>query len=167
MQTAFFIDKNKCVKYKPFNPALFTVNTPTNNNFRKHQRVKSPDEFKLVYKNKQWGNTRLLTFNILSDESLPDDVSQLGVTVSKKVSKLAVRRNQLKRVVREFYRHKHHELKHAKLIITLKPAARNVTNNEIRSELDDLWGKILKWQRWHNHQIKQQHKTKSVNTIEK
>ncbi len=115
---------------------------------RKHQRLKSPEEFKLVYGNKQWGNTRLLTFNVLS----VTQESQLGVTVSKKVSKLAVRRNELKRIVREFYRHKKAELVAAKLVITVKPAARNASNGEVRAELEELWVKLLKWQRWNSHQ---------------
>lgn len=117
---------------------------------RNQQRLKSPNEFKLVYSNKQWGNTRLLTFNALS----VDHESQLGVTVSKKVSKLAVRRNTLKRIVREFYRHNQHELNNTKLVITVKPAARNVDNETLRAELSDLWNKVLKWQRWNAHQQK-------------
>ncbi len=121
---------------------------------RKKQRLKSPDDFKRVYNNKQWGNTRLLTFNVLSNNALPDELSQLGVTVSKKVSKLAVRRNQLKRIVKEFYRHHQQELKHASLVITVKPAARHADNDELRSELAELWVKVLKWQRWNYHQTK-------------
>lgn len=116
--------------------------------FRKHQRLKSPADFKRVYNNKQWGNTRLLTFNAMAHEQQ----SQLGVTISKRVSKLAVRRNQLKRLAREFYRHKQNELINTQLVITFKPAANKADNDEIRSELALLWKKVLKWQRWHKHQ---------------
>lgn len=119
-------------------------------NFRKAQRIKSPAEFKDVYANKQWGNTRLLTFNVLSITG----TSQLGVTVSKKVSKLAVRRNQLKRLIKEFYRHNQHQLENAKVVITVKPGARQASNDEIRQELDELWAKLMKWQRWNRHQTK-------------
>jgi len=140
--------------------------------FRKQQRIKSPAEFKHVYNNKQWGNTRLLTFNALFVEQAnveqagvetvklqpqqrsQPSASQLGVTVSKKVSKLAVRRNQLKRLVREFYRQHASELHQTKLVITVKPAARVASNEEIRQELGELWAKVLKWQRWNAHKLK-------------
>jgi len=128
--------------------------------FRKQQRIKSPAEFKHVYNNKQWGNTRLLTFNALFVEQAnveqagvetvklqpqqrsQPSASQLGVTVSKKVSKLAVRRNHAS------------ELHQTKLVITVKPAARVASNEEIRQELGELWAKVLKWQRWNAHQLK-------------
>ncbi len=127
--------------------------------YRKHQRIKSPAQFKQVYNNRQWGNTRLLTFNALSDLSLVDGVSQLGVTVSKKVSKLAVRRNHLKRLVREFYRHHQNELEQTKVVITVKPGARDASNQEINAELVELWAKLLKWQRWNYHQRKRHQAT--------
>ncbi len=123
---------------------------PSRFGLRKCQRLKSPAHFKRVYNNKQWGNTRLLTFNVLSVEHR----SQLGVTVSKKVSKLAVRRNHLKRQVREFYRHHQHQLHNAEVVITVKPAARDASNQEVQQELSELWVKLLKWQRWSQHQAK-------------
>ncbi len=74
--------------------------------------------------------------------------------MSKKVSKLAVRRNQLKRLIKEFYRHNQHQLENAKVVITVKPGARQASNDEIRQELDELWAKLMKWQRWNRHQTK-------------
>ena len=126
--------------------------------FRKHRfdksrRLKTPAQFKLVYDNKQWGNTRLLTFNAMYDPSLGDGISRLGVTVSKKVSKLAVRRNQLKRLVREFYRHHHQELEKTNLVVTVKPAAKRVSNAEFNKDLLELWEKLMKWQRWHTRKL--------------
>ena len=146
--------------------------------FRKHQRIKSPAEFQEVYKNRQWGNTRCLTFNAQSISTLDtctletstlenpasqnnsdnlnqaNHTNQLGVTVSKKVSKLAVRRNQLKRLVREFYRHNQHEIANTKLVVTVKPAARDISNQEMAAELQELWIKLKKWRRWADHQEK-------------
>ncbi len=130
--------------------------------FRKHQRIKSPDEFKHVYNNKQWGNTRLLTFNALSTALIDDKPNQLGVTVSKKVSKLAVRRNLLKRLVREFYRQHQHEIIATQLVITVKPAARNASNQEITEQLQELWVKLKKWRRWSDHQEKREKESKET-----
>lgn len=121
---------------------------------RKQQRIKSPSQFKQVYNNKQWGNTRLLTFNALSTSVTAGELNQLGVTVSKKVSKLAVRRNQLKRLVKEFYRTHQHEIDSTLLVITVKPTARQVSNQEFVQDLEELWPKVKKWRRWANHQEK-------------
>ena len=125
------------------------------NTFPKTQRLLTPAQFQRVYANKQWGNTRLLTFNVLYDAELKEQPSKLGITVSKKVSKLAVRRNLLKRLIREFYRHKQHELTRARLIITVKPAASAVSNEDLLQELTELWTKLMKWQRWNQHQLKE------------
>ena len=122
--------------------------------FSQRLRLKTPAQFKRVYNNNQWGNTRLLTFNVLYDSELPKQTSKLGITVSKKVSKLAVRRNHLKRLVREFYRHHHHQLHQANLVITVKPKANLASNKEFNDELKELWAKVMKWQRWNSHQLK-------------
>lgn len=130
----------------------YCTNTSVTFKFRKTQRLRTPAEFKLVYNNKQWGNTRLLTYNVLPD---PENGNRLGVTVSKKVSKLAVRRNLLKRLVREFFRQHQSELCNAMLVITVKPAAKCASNQQINEELAELWSKVLKWQRWNHHQQQQ------------
>jgi len=122
------------------------------NRFQRNQRILSPSHFKRVYSNKQWGNTKMLTFNALYDESLVDQTSKLGVTVSKKVSKLAVRRNHIKRLIREFFRHNHEQLKATQLVITAKPPAKAASNQEINAELKELWTKLMKWQRWNAKQ---------------
>ena len=46
---------------------------------------------------------------------------KIGVTVSKKVSKRAVDRNRINRVVKEFYRHHKTEINSAHIVITAKP----------------------------------------------
>ena len=126
--------------------------------FQRNQRILTPAQFKFVYANKQWGNTKMLTFNALYDEKLKHKASKLGVTVSKKVSKLAVRRNHIKRLIREFYRHNQSQLKATQVVITAKPAAKVASNEEINAELQELWSKLMKWQRWN---IKQKQKQKN------
>nr|WP_189401766.1 ribonuclease P protein component [Arenicella chitinivorans] len=114
--------------------------------------MKKPAEFHHVYQNKQWGNSRLFSFNVVAR---PASVAtaRLGVTVSKKVSKSAVSRNQIKRLIKEFYRINQHDLMAVDLVITAKPPCANASQLERWSDLQALWGKLLGWQRWHRRQI--------------
>jgi len=118
------------------------------------KRLKTPTEFQTVYQSKQWGGSQHFTFNVLASERDQSGLSsnRLGVTVSKKVSKLAVDRNRIKRQIREFYRHHQAELLDADLIVTAKPSCIGASDQERLASLDELWIKILKWQRWHQRQ---------------
>lgn len=91
----------------------------------------------------------LFTFNVLGAQT----ERKLGVTVSKKVSKRAVDRNRIKRVVKEFYRHNKADLNLAHLVITAKANSASATNVELNQSLQELWVKLMKWQRWHSHKL--------------
>ena len=115
------------------------------------QRLKTPSEFQCVYSSKQWGGSKYFTFNVLANDI--DAKNTLGVTVSKKVSKRAVDRNKLKRVMREFYRQRQAELSGTNLVLTAKPASKLASSDERLKSLEELWVKVLKWQRWHNREL--------------
>jgi ribonuclease P protein component len=114
------------------------------------QRLKTPSDFQLVYGSKQWGGSKYFTFNVLANDV--DVYNTLGVTVSKKVSKRAVDRNHLKRVMREFYRLRQAELHGVNLVLTAKPASKLANSSERLKSLEELWVKVLKWQRWHKRE---------------
>jgi len=115
----------------------------------RQQRIKKPDEFKLVYQSKQWGSSQHFSFNVLGLDSDSNAQSRLGITVSKKVSKLAVLRNRIKRQIREYYRHHSESLILTDLVISAKPSCAKASDQERQISLDQLWQKILKWQRWY------------------
>lgn len=119
------------------------------------QRLKKPDQFQTVYKSKQWGGSKHYTFNVLAQDDLDDNRGHgvLGATVSKKVSKLAVDRNRIKRQIRDYYRLRQHDIDNAHLVITAKPSCNKASDAERYQSLDELWIKILKWQRWHKRQL--------------
>ncbi len=114
------------------------------------QRLRAPSEFKHVYQSKQWGGSDYFTFNVLAHELGEGSASRLGVTVSKKVAKQAVARNRIKRQVKEFYRHHCESLLAADLVITAKPSCAKASDTQRQQSLEQLWQKILKWQRWYS-----------------
>ena len=84
----------------------------------------------------------------LHRDKLSCEVPRLGITVSKKVSKKAVTRNLLKREIREFYRAHQCQLFTADLVITARPTCAKADKAERHQSLQQLWSKVLKWQRW-------------------
>ena len=121
----------------------------------KEQRLKTPADFKKVYQSKQWGGSKHFTFNVLANEE--GHASTLGVTVSKKVSKRAVDRNHLKRIMREFYRLRQHQLDGASVVLTAKPSSRHASVADLTDSLEVLWAKVLKWQNWHKRTFVKKH----------
>ena len=121
---------------------------PDSFNYPKTKRLLSPAAFQAVYASKQFGGNSLYSFNALGNQ--PE--SKTGITVAKKVSKKATDRNRIKRQIREFVRQHNHELKSAHVVLTAKPAALKASDEERWAALEDIWGRMHRWQTWHFHQ---------------
>lgn len=63
---------------------------------------------------------------------------RLGLAVSRKVDKRAVERNRLRRLIREWFRHRQHGLRGGDLVVVGKPAARGLDPSRIFAELDAI-----------------------------
>lgn len=130
------------------------MNTPSLR-LSRAQRLRSPSDYQRVYQSRQFGVSAHHSFNVISGSDIEEAnkksvSSRLGVTVSKKVSNKAVVRNQFKRQIKEFYRSHQGQLSAADLVITARPSCARVTKRERKDSLQELWIKILKWQRWRN-----------------
>ncbi|WP_440903113.1 ribonuclease P protein component [Catenovulum sp. SX2] len=68
--------------------------------------------------------------------------ARIGFTISKKKAKFATERNQVKRVVREYFRLNQHNLNNVDLVFIGKQGIANATNAELRHELNYTWKKI-------------------------
>ena len=121
----------------------------TGNILSRKYRLRRPSDFKKVYQSKQWGASEHYTFNVLANTLNNEDCSRLGVTVSKKVAKQAVVRNRIKRQIKEFYRCHSEALQSSDLVITAKPSCARVTDIDRLQSLEQLWIKVIKWQRWY------------------
>lgn len=122
--------------------------------FPKGNRLSKPSEFSTVYQHNQIrvkGQYFIVLafsrFQTVANDSAGDRISpefnnaRVGVVVSKKVSKSAVRRNRVKRLARERYRCLSHP-DGFDFVVIAKPAANTATNLQITKELGYLWRKL-------------------------
>lgn len=77
--------------------------------------------------------------------------ARLGLVVGKKTAKLAVSRNYMRRVLREFFRCKQHEICHVDLIIRVQKKFTKSDFVQIKQEFDMLIFKLN--QRVLNHHV--------------
>ncbi len=69
---------------------------------------------------------------------------RLGLIVPKKVMRKAVQRNQCKRVVRESFRNKQHNLPAIDAIVLARRGSEQLVKENIREILDGLWDRAAK-----------------------
>ncbi len=82
-------------------------------------------------------------FLLLARESGLDS-PRLGIIISKKVSKRAVDRNLIKRLVRESFRFNQAQLPYRDIIILVRPPAAQADNSKITHQLSYVWKKLNK-----------------------
>ncbi len=66
----------------------------------------------------------------------------LGLAVSRRVSKLAVQRNRLKRQVRESFRHARASLPALNIVVSAKPEAVTAASSDLQQDLSKLWQRV-------------------------
>lgn len=67
--------------------------------------------------------------------------ARLGLSVSRRVSKRAVQRNRIKRVIRESFRRHRHELGATDYVVVAKSDAAAQDSARLRAQLDAMWGR--------------------------
>jgi ribonuclease P protein component len=67
---------------------------------------------------------------------------RLGMAVSRRVSKRAVVRNQIKRVIRESFRARRGELPPLDVLVSARASAAQADKRSLRADLDRLWRKL-------------------------
>lgn len=74
-------------------------------------------------------------------------VARLGQAVSRRVSKLAVQRNRLKRLVRDSFRHQRLQLPGLDILVIPRSAAVSLPGTDLLADLELLWSKLPRPQR--------------------
>jgi ribonuclease P protein component len=69
--------------------------------------------------------------------------ARLGLAISKRVSKRAVERNRIKRLLRESFRRVRHQLPAVDLMVMAREQAAGVPGAQLLAEIDALWKKLL------------------------
>ena len=65
------------------------------------------------------------------------------MAIPKKHIKLAVGRNRIRRLVREQFRQKQHQLPAIDIVVIAKAGIADLSNQEINKVLDKLWRKLV------------------------
>lgn len=104
---------------------------------KKHRLSKSVDVKKTTAKGRSFFNP----FFVI--KSLPSDSVKATVIVSNKVSKSAVARNKIKRMVREELKKALPRIKPGNYAIIIKPAAAKISMDELKTEMTSSLQKLL------------------------
>jgi ribonuclease P protein component len=102
---------------------------------RSHRLLKSA-EFRHVFRQRRRIASRVASIH-LSRNGL--EHPRLGLTVSRKVSRKAVQRNRIKRVVREYFRKNQVIKGGTDLVFTAFPGCEQLTNEALNQALEILW----------------------------
>ena len=91
------------------------------------------------------GISRRINTRHFSAEVAPSghDVARLGLAVSRRASKSAVRRNRIKRIARDSFRRHRHRLPAVDVLVIARASAVLEDNPSLRVEFERLWERIM------------------------
>jgi ribonuclease P protein component len=86
---------------------------------------------------------RLATRNFVAEyRESSHPTARLGCAISRKVSKLAVVRNRIRRTIRESFRHHRHTLPNLDILVIARSLSANQTNPVLRADLERIWQQL-------------------------
>ncbi|HEX3896148.1 MAG TPA: ribonuclease P protein component [Rudaea sp.] len=86
---------------------------------------------------------RLSTRNFVAEyRPSSRDCVRLGVAISRRVSKLAVVRNRIRRTIRESFRLHRADLPHLDILLIARSLSAQQTNPHLRADLEGIWRKL-------------------------
>lgn len=114
----------------------------TTYSFPKSLRLLTPKQFSPVFDNAPIRASHPQVLILAKHNNLT--YPRMGLVVAKKNAKLAVSRNRFKRLVRESFRMKQHNIPPIDAIVLARRGTENLTNSELSSILNGLWKRLAK-----------------------
>jgi ribonuclease P protein component len=108
---------------------------------QKRARLLKVAEFNRVFDKALRSSDQYFTVLVRSNDI---DFPRLGLAISKKRAKLAVTRNRLKRIIRESFRQKQHEIYCADYVVLAGNKSSSAINGRLIQSLELHWQKLKK-----------------------
>ena len=110
--------------------------------FDKSHRLLNASDYKAVFDNAPFraSHHNLLILSRLNEFSNP----RLGLVIAKKHIRLAVQRNRIKRILRETFRLRQHDLKNIDIVVLAKKGLDDLDNQQLHYLFDKQWSRIIK-----------------------
>jgi ribonuclease P protein component len=109
--------------------------------FQPTQRLRHKSEFDRVYKESR--RSADACFAILTRNS-GGTIPRLGLSIAARIVGNSVRRNRIKRLVRESFRQHQHELPAVDIVVNARSGARDAENAVITRSLEKHWRTVVK-----------------------
>mgnify|MGYP000113411781 FL=1 len=108
--------------------------------FPRQVRLLTPGDYRRVFERAD-AKTQTKQILILAR---PNELgfARMGLVVAKKHAKRAVDRNEIKRIVRESFRHHQSELENLDCVILSRGGAKDLDKVELRHMMDQLWTRL-------------------------
>ncbi|MGI9286824.1 MAG: ribonuclease P protein component [Pseudomonadales bacterium] len=110
--------------------------------FPKTARLCTPTDYQRVFQRAQFkvSSKAVLFLAVPNELSRP----RLGLVIGKKNIRLAVQRNRIKRLVRESFRLRQHNIPTLDIVVLARRGLDAKENSMIHAELNSLWDNLLK-----------------------
>jgi ribonuclease P protein component len=109
--------------------------------FTKKQRLLKSSDFTAIKGSKLTASSKEL---LLLAKVNSYNHARLGLVVPKRHIKTAVKRNIIKRIVRESFRHQASTLPNLDVILLIRASINQLDKKTLRQCIDDLWLKLIK-----------------------
>jgi ribonuclease P protein component len=109
--------------------------------FRPSHRLHSAADFERVYRSGRRAGDGLFAVNALANDS---GCARLGMSVSTRTVGNAVRRNRVRRIIREVFRLKRATLPSLDFVVTSRPGAREADRPAIETSLERLFAEATR-----------------------
>jgi len=108
--------------------------------FSKGQRLISATDYQYVFKKATRSSDKFLTIIARPSQA---NRNRLGLAISKKAIKLAVQRNRIKRLTREYFRLNHNSSKNIDFVVMAKKGADETSNQKIIESLHRNFSRLF------------------------